>query len=159
MAVIYSKWPKYTNLFNSQALQNLPKLVFLVLKYTIWQPWSNSIAKDHYAVCLNKASLIKLMPTKAILGYNFGLQFWATILGYNSRGKITGIAITDRCQKRFPAFRQHFANTSPTFRQHFANISPTFRQHFADLINSENDIRELQRRRCKSLQPNSVICR
>jgi hypothetical protein len=46
------KWPKnvpngrsiiqmakeYTNLFHSKALQNLPKLEFLVWKQTIWQP-------------------------------------------------------------------------------------------------------------------------
>jgi hypothetical protein len=29
---------EYTNLFHSKALQNLPKLKFLVWKYTIWQP-------------------------------------------------------------------------------------------------------------------------
>jgi hypothetical protein len=29
---------EYTNLFHFQPLQNLPKLGFLVLKYTIWQP-------------------------------------------------------------------------------------------------------------------------
>jgi hypothetical protein len=29
---------KYTNIFHSKALQNLPKLGFLVRKYTIWQP-------------------------------------------------------------------------------------------------------------------------
>jgi hypothetical protein len=30
---------EYTNLFHSKVLQNLPKLGFLVWKYTIWQPW------------------------------------------------------------------------------------------------------------------------
>jgi hypothetical protein len=30
---------KYTNSVHAQALQNLPKLVFLVWKQTIWQPW------------------------------------------------------------------------------------------------------------------------
>jgi hypothetical protein len=34
---------KYTNIFQSKALQNLPKLVFLVRKQTIWQPCSASI--------------------------------------------------------------------------------------------------------------------
>jgi hypothetical protein len=29
---------KYTNILHSKALQNLPRLGFLVLKYTIWQP-------------------------------------------------------------------------------------------------------------------------
>jgi hypothetical protein len=29
---------KYTNIFDSKALQNIPKLGFLVRKYTIWQP-------------------------------------------------------------------------------------------------------------------------
>jgi hypothetical protein len=30
---------KHTNIFHCKALQNLPKLRFLVWKYTIWQPW------------------------------------------------------------------------------------------------------------------------
>jgi hypothetical protein len=30
---------KYTNIFHSKALQNLPKVGFLVWKHTIWQPW------------------------------------------------------------------------------------------------------------------------
>jgi hypothetical protein len=30
---------KYNNIFHSKALQNLPKLGFLVRKQTIWQPW------------------------------------------------------------------------------------------------------------------------
>jgi hypothetical protein len=40
MAIKYSKWSlnRYTNIFNSKALQNLPKLGFLVSKQTIWQP-------------------------------------------------------------------------------------------------------------------------
>jgi hypothetical protein len=29
---------KYTKIFYPQAFQNLPKLTFLVWKYTIWQP-------------------------------------------------------------------------------------------------------------------------
>jgi hypothetical protein len=28
----------YANIFNSKSLQSLPKFVFLVLKYNIWQP-------------------------------------------------------------------------------------------------------------------------
>jgi hypothetical protein len=43
MTINYTKWRKmfqttikYTN--HSKALQNLPKLIFLVSKYTIWQP-------------------------------------------------------------------------------------------------------------------------
>jgi hypothetical protein len=32
---------KYINIFQSKALQNLPKLGFLVWKETIWQPWSS----------------------------------------------------------------------------------------------------------------------
>jgi hypothetical protein len=30
---------KFNNIFYSKALQILPKLVFLVWKLTIWQPW------------------------------------------------------------------------------------------------------------------------
>jgi hypothetical protein len=32
---------KYTNIFHSEAIQNLTKLGFLVWKYTIWQPCSS----------------------------------------------------------------------------------------------------------------------
>jgi hypothetical protein len=34
---------KYTNIFNCKTLHNLPKLGFLVWKYTIWQPWQEVI--------------------------------------------------------------------------------------------------------------------
>jgi hypothetical protein len=33
---------KYTKIFHSKALQNLPKSGFLVWKQTIWQPWLES---------------------------------------------------------------------------------------------------------------------
>jgi hypothetical protein len=40
MAVIYSKLHrKYAKIFRSKSLQILPKLGYLVRKYTIWQPW------------------------------------------------------------------------------------------------------------------------
>jgi hypothetical protein len=45
MAIKYTKWHLYvpnghinSNHFHVKALQNLPKLCFLVWKYTIWQP-------------------------------------------------------------------------------------------------------------------------
>jgi hypothetical protein len=37
------KCSKYTHTFRSKALQNLPKVVFLVWKYAIWQPCSKAI--------------------------------------------------------------------------------------------------------------------
>jgi hypothetical protein len=37
---------KYTNIFNSNALQNIPNLRFLVLKHTIWQPWWEDFGRD-----------------------------------------------------------------------------------------------------------------
>jgi hypothetical protein len=36
---------KYTKIFHSKTLQNLPKLGFLVLKQTIWQPWFERFKK------------------------------------------------------------------------------------------------------------------
>jgi hypothetical protein len=45
---------KYTSIFHSKALQNLPKLGFLVWKQTIWQPW---ISWGTVA-CLHSASKI-----------------------------------------------------------------------------------------------------
>jgi hypothetical protein len=37
----YKMTVKYTHIFHSKAHQNIPKLEFLVLKQTIWQPWDN----------------------------------------------------------------------------------------------------------------------
>jgi hypothetical protein len=37
---------KYNHIFHSKALQNLPKLEFLVWKQTIWQLCFNSILKN-----------------------------------------------------------------------------------------------------------------
>jgi hypothetical protein len=36
---LYQMLIKHTNIFNRNSLQNLPKLGFLIRKYTIWQPW------------------------------------------------------------------------------------------------------------------------
>jgi hypothetical protein len=51
MAVNYTKWQnykqmaiKYTNIFHSKTLQNIPKLGFLLCKYTLWQPLSQMAA-------------------------------------------------------------------------------------------------------------------
>jgi hypothetical protein len=41
---IFQKDLKYINIFPSKALQNLPKLGFLVRKETIWQPWLEAFA-------------------------------------------------------------------------------------------------------------------
>jgi hypothetical protein len=46
---IYQMTIKYTNIFHSKALQNL---VFLVWKYTIWQPWVRARTKTTYAIRL-----------------------------------------------------------------------------------------------------------
>jgi hypothetical protein len=37
--IIFQMTTKYTSIFHSKALQNLPKFEFLVWKQTIWQPW------------------------------------------------------------------------------------------------------------------------
>jgi hypothetical protein len=37
---------KYTNIFQSKTLQNLPKFDFLAWKQTIWQPWSKDVDED-----------------------------------------------------------------------------------------------------------------
>jgi hypothetical protein len=37
MVIKYMYVPTY--IFHSKALQNIPKLAFLVCKYAIWQPW------------------------------------------------------------------------------------------------------------------------
>jgi hypothetical protein len=40
MASKYRMVIKYTKVFHSKAFNSIPKLEFLVWKYTIWQPWS-----------------------------------------------------------------------------------------------------------------------
>jgi hypothetical protein len=42
---------KYTNIFHRNTLQNLPKLVFLVWKQTIWQP-SSELARAGFEIHL-----------------------------------------------------------------------------------------------------------
>jgi hypothetical protein len=74
---------KYTSIFYSKVLQNLPKLGFLVWKQTIWQPWS-----DHPAfICTsfrhvwhrNVPGVAALIHWKArwLLRPDFALQ-WVT---------------------------------------------------------------------------------
>jgi hypothetical protein len=55
ITIKYTKWPqnipncrkvdpmaiKYSNIFHCKTLQNLPKMVILVWKQIIWQPWPN----------------------------------------------------------------------------------------------------------------------
>jgi hypothetical protein len=62
MTKIYFYWPyvKYTNIFHSKALQNLPKLVFLVGKYTSWQRCS-SVDTFHWQSPLSGFSLVYAM--------------------------------------------------------------------------------------------------
>jgi hypothetical protein len=40
---IFQMVMKYTNIYHSKALQNVPKLGFLVRKQTIWQTWRQSL--------------------------------------------------------------------------------------------------------------------
>jgi hypothetical protein len=59
MAELYSKLPKnrYTDLFHSKALQNLPKLGISVRKYTIWQTWCTCCWND---VVLRKPTFLHI---------------------------------------------------------------------------------------------------
>jgi hypothetical protein len=59
---------KYTNIFHSKTLQNLPKFGFLVLKYTIWQPCTQvtlaELAWHHWlSSVIKKTAHQKLSPT------------------------------------------------------------------------------------------------
>jgi hypothetical protein len=42
---------KYTNIFQSKTLQNIPKFGFLVWKQTIWQPWPGLESKPRIFWC------------------------------------------------------------------------------------------------------------
>jgi hypothetical protein len=48
---------KYTNIFHYKSVQNLPKLAFLVWKYTIWQPWSTYISTVRQSECRHQATI------------------------------------------------------------------------------------------------------
>jgi hypothetical protein len=45
---------KYNNIFDSKALQILPKLGFLFWKQTIWQPWFTDIPVFQISIQTNK---------------------------------------------------------------------------------------------------------
>jgi hypothetical protein len=78
---------KYTNIFPFKAIQNLPKLIFMVWKYTIWQPWSQECWCTRAAQCLFISRN----------GYDFkyiGRQQNKTILFFNRL--LTGTSVT-RC--------------------------------------------------------------
>jgi hypothetical protein len=50
---------KYTNIYNSKALQILPKLGFLVRKQTIWQPcWATIRSFDTFLSVLGKVTYV-----------------------------------------------------------------------------------------------------
>jgi hypothetical protein len=69
----YTKWPqnipnyrkidqkaiKYTTNFQRKTLQNLPKVQFLFLKQTIWQPCSKRMPEDDRTDDTNKKTLKK----------------------------------------------------------------------------------------------------
>jgi hypothetical protein len=102
----YSKWPnnipndhtifqmtiQYTSIFHSKALQNLPKLGFLVWKQTIWQPWISPHRDDESADCVfgsaNRVTrLDELCPWgHCLLPALFWITEVAHILGYFFHG-------------------------------------------------------------------------
>jgi hypothetical protein len=59
--------PKYINIIQSKALQNLPKLGFLVWKETIWQPCTQKIPE---IATINHCSLATLKPYKKALAWH-----------------------------------------------------------------------------------------
>jgi hypothetical protein len=52
---------KYTNSVHCQTLQNLPKLGFLVWKYTIWHPWREGVKRIEWDVCKATKKRLKTM--------------------------------------------------------------------------------------------------
>jgi hypothetical protein len=58
---MYQMVTKYTNIFRCKTLQNLPKLVFLVWKYSIWHSW---LGPDHFPILFGPSdSRLSLAPT------------------------------------------------------------------------------------------------
>jgi hypothetical protein len=61
---------KFTNIFNCKALQNLPKFVFLVWKYTIWQPFTTpflqSVFHTNFFWGRKKQQLLKTNSSRTI---------------------------------------------------------------------------------------------
>jgi hypothetical protein len=56
----------YNNIFHSKVLHNIPKLVVLVWKETIWQPWSElikfvSFKYQSHATCTTTINTIKIV--------------------------------------------------------------------------------------------------
>jgi hypothetical protein len=50
---------KYINIFHSKSLQNLPKLVFLVWKYTIWQPFLETKKSRNWNLSALKSKVLQ----------------------------------------------------------------------------------------------------
>jgi hypothetical protein len=61
---------KCTNTFQSEALQNLPKLEYLVRKDTIWQPWTGRrrVATDTSCLAAKKFQFRQLNSSQSTRG-------------------------------------------------------------------------------------------
>jgi hypothetical protein len=72
---------KYINIFQSKALQNLPKWGFLVRKQTIWQPWAGITRQNFAAVHDSKYEPSFLFKKKPFLPQNIQIVFLLAHLG------------------------------------------------------------------------------
>jgi hypothetical protein len=124
MTVKYSKWPyvKYTSIFHSKALHNLPKLGFLVWKQTIWQRWCGSVALHQVGACaitrrfynfLISLSTNKEIELEAYLERNCFLSFISPVKncpqGCFSLSGCVHMRALKECQARHCSWSQSYA--------------------------------------------------
>jgi hypothetical protein len=66
---------KYTNIYHSKALKNMPKCGSMVWKYTIWQPWSGRELENYIpsSLCFISKFCPRCVPTHRSVQKEVGL--------------------------------------------------------------------------------------
>jgi hypothetical protein len=74
---------KCTSIFHCKTLQNLPKLIFLVYKYTIWQPYGHDDFKifrfssmSRYVCNVDHLNFFSKIYLATIRRHEITIQYW-----------------------------------------------------------------------------------
>jgi transposase len=78
---------KYINIFQSKALQNLPKWGFLVRKQTIWQPWAGITRQNFAAVHDSKYEPSFLFKKKTFFAAKYSNSLSTCAFGFRYIGR------------------------------------------------------------------------
>jgi hypothetical protein len=121
---------KYINIFQSKALQNLPKLGCLVWKQTIWQPWLPPVAE--YGSCLHHLMdlswLVVISSLSLVIDLHSSAYSWRTD-GWGPGADVFMITVFDDfCWFSTTKFcpinsKNLFEKTSINRQKHFQNYN------------------------------------